>query len=490
MGCVPTGRVGVARAPVAIAVAVAVLLVLWVVPASASTLGDPTVAGWVTSADRGRLLAPVPGLIRLRPGVRPVGAMSVSLDLARRFQPVAGFGASLTESSAWLINTQLTPGARARLLEDLFDPVSGAGISYLRQPIGASDFALGDYTYDDQPVGRVDPALTGFSMRRDQTQVFPLLAQARAVNPELRVMVSPWSPPGWMRSGDGVTAAAGRLRPEFYPAYAEYLTRVVATYHDAGLPVDAVTMQNEPAGSPPGYPAMDMSVAEQAAFAPVLAAALGRAGLSPRVLASDHNWDRVDEARAVLADPQAAGVFGGVAFHCYGGDPTDQSRLPVGTAVYVSECSGGDWSPDFGADLNFGARILIMGALGGGARTLIFWNVALDLDHGPRNGGCAECRGVVTIDPATGEITRNVEYYLLGQLARVVRPGAVRVATTSSDPSVIEAVGFANVDGTLAAVVYNRSGADQPVVLGTGHSQVGTTVPARSLASYSWTDLP
>ncbi|MGH3770125.1 MAG: glycoside hydrolase family 30 protein [Pseudonocardiaceae bacterium] len=472
------------------AIAVAVLLVLWVVPASASALGDPTVAGWVTSADRGRLLAPVPGLVRSRPGVRPAGTMSVALNPARRFQSIAGFGASLTESSAWLINTRLTPGARARLLEDLFDPVSGAGISYLRQPIGASDFALDDYTYDDQPAGRVDPALTEFSMRRDQTQVFPLLAQAQAVNPELRVMVSPWSPPGWMRSGDGVTAEAGRLRPEFYPAYAEYLTRVVATYRDAGLPVDAVTMQNEPAGSPPGYPAMDMSAAEQAAFAPVLAAALGRAGLSPRVLALDHNWDRVDKARAVLANPKAAAVLGGVAFHCYGGDPAEESQLPAGTAVYVSECSGGDWSPDFGASLHFAAHSLIIGALGGGARTLIFWNVALDPEHGPHHGGCAECRGVVTIDPATGKVTRNVEYYLLGQLARVVRPGAIRVATTSSDPSAIEAVGFANVNRTLAAVVYNRSGADQPVVLGTGRSQVSTTVPARSLASYSWTDLP
>src|SRR5206468_1440497 len=123
----------------------------------------------------------------------PGTVVTIDVDGAQTFQPFDGVGASMTESSAWLMATALSDGDRATLMTQLFDPIAGAGLDILRQPIGASDFALSHYSYDDMPAGQTDVNLLHFSTAHDRTYILPALRAARQLNPGLLVMASPWS---------------------------------------------------------------------------------------------------------------------------------------------------------------------------------------------------------------------------------------------------------------------------------------------------------
>ena len=152
-------------------------------------------------------------------------------------------------------------------------------LSFLRQPIGASDFVEGPhYTYDDLPAGRTDYRMRRFSIAHDRAEILPLLRQALALNPQIKVIGSPWSPPAWMKTNQSLVG--GRLidTPRIYAAYARYLVKFVKAYERAGVPIYALTVQNEPQNrKPDAYPGMDMPVAQQAKLIEVLGPRLRRA---------------------------------------------------------------------------------------------------------------------------------------------------------------------------------------------------------------------
>ncbi len=471
---------------------------------------QPRARVWVTTVDRAELLherAPVD--FRRAPSAE----VTITVDPDRRYQPVDGFGAALTDSAAAVLH-RLTPAARERAMRSLFDPREGIGVSFLRQPIGSSDFTAADrhYTYDDVPAGRTDFALRHFSIDRDRAQVLPLLRRARQLNPQLKIMASPWSPPAWMKTGDSLIG--GRLKddPRIYDAYARYLVKFVQAYTAAGVPIDFLTVQNEPQNrAPRAYPGTDMPVRQQAKVVEALGPLLRTASPRTRIIGFDHNWalhpddvattppgedPEADYPGKLLATP-AAKWLAGTAFHCYYGDPSAQTALHEAypdKGIWFTECSGSHGADDppakvFRDTLVWHARNVVIGTTRNWARSVVNWNIALDSTGGPHLGGCDTCTGLLTVQP-DGSVTTGAEYYTVGHLAKFVRPGAVRIASTSFGTTgwngQIMDVAFRNPDGSTALVVHNQNDDPRTFAVAVGDRRFEYTLPGGALATFTW----
>ena len=450
----------------------------------------PTASGnvevFVTTGDRSKLLSREPDL-RFAPATSP--APTIVVDGSRAFQEMTGFGAALTDASAWLITHKLSAAQRETLLQDLFGPEPGAGFSFVRVDMGASDFSLRHYSYDDVPAGESDPALARFSIEPDRAETIPILKRTLAINPRLTVMASPWSAPAWMKSTGSMIK--GTLRPEAYGPFAEYFRRFIVAYAAEGIPIGLISVQNEPHFEPENYPGMRLDPSARARFVgDYLGPLLERSGLATRILDWDHNWDEPQSPLRMLSDATARRYVAGVAWHCYGGDVTAQSvvrdRFPD-TDVYFTECSGGDWAPRFSDNLMWTVKNLVIGSTRHWARGVLMWNLALDEAHGPHSGGCGDCRGVVTIDSRTGVATRNEEYFALAHASRFVKPGAHRIASTTGADSV-DNVAFRNPDGSTVLVVLNSAAGARRFTIQSGRRQVEGTLPAFAVATLRWRD--
>jgi glucosylceramidase len=416
---------------------------------------QPVAEVWVTTGDEQKLLSREPDVAFAAHDSTPLPTIVVA-DSAI-YQAMVGFGAAISDASASLINS-LSPERREALLRELFDPDSGIGFSFTRLTIGASDFSPRHYTFDDMPPGQRDPALARFSIEPDRAHRLPVVQRALVINPALKVMASPWSAPAWMKTSDKLIK--GSLRPDAYEAFAEYLARYVDAYAAEGVPIFALTIQNEPHHEPGDYPGMRVEPPARARFiGAFLGPRLARVGSKTLIFDWDHNWDEPQSPLTVLRDSVARRYIAGVAWHCYGGDVTAQTAVHdsfPSVDTYFTECSGGAWAPKFADNLVWNVRTLIVGATRNWARGVLLWNLALDESHGPHLGGCGNCRGVVTIDSRTGAVTRNVEYYALAHASRFVKPGARRIGSSAAVAG-LENVAFRNPDGSRVLVVVNAA---------------------------------
>src|SRR4051812_35449960 len=439
------------------------------------------------------------------------GELTISVDPSRTYQRMDGFGASITDSSASLL-AGLDPAVRRSTMRDLF---ARDGLSFLRQPMGASDFVAGPhYTYDDVPPGRTDYRLRHFSIAHDRKQILPLLREALALNPRLKVMATPWSPPAWMKTNQSLIG--GRLidSPRIYATYARYFVKFIKAYRREGGPVYAVTVQNEPQNrNPNGYPGAAMPVAQEAKLINQLGPRLRRAGLKTKIFGYDHNWaehpndiattppgeDPETEYPTDLLESSAGRWIAGTAFHCYAGDQVRQTALHDAfpdKGIWFTECSGSHGPADppaqvFSDTLKWHSRNLVLGVPRNWGKTVVNWNLALDPSGGPHNGGCDTCTGVVTVDGDT--VTENAEYYTLGHLARFVQPGAERIASTSFGTTgwngqIMDAA-FRNRDGTTALVVHNENDDPRTFAVAEGGSSFEYTLPGGALATFTWRDI-
>ena len=399
-------------------------------------------------------------------------------------------------------------------MRELFDPSTGIGVSFLRQPIGSSDFtaAAEHYTYDDVPAGDTDFGLRNFSIAHDQAQILPLLREAIALNPSLEVIASPWSPPAWMKTTGSLIG--GRLidSPAYYKAYARYLTKFVQAYTAAGVPIDFITVQNEPQNrAPKGYPGTDMPVAQEAAVVEALGPMLKKASPGTKILGYDHNWathpDDVATTPAgespetdypfALLRSKAAKWLAGTAYHCYYGDPSAQTALHEAfpkKGIWFTECSGSHSPGDaptkvFHDTLTFHARNITIGATRNWAKSTATWNLVLDANGGPHLGGCDTCTGLLTVQP-DGSVTTNAEYYTVGHLSKFVKRGAVRIASTSFGTTgyngQIQDVAFRNPDGSTALVVHNQNDNPRSFAVAVGDESFDYTLPGGALATFVW----
>ncbi len=444
-----------------------------------------SVRSWLTTADGRSLLAPVGGLAF--GADRPTALNRVVVDEASRGQVFRGAGAALTESSA-VVLSRVPAATRDAVVRRLFDPAEGIGLSMVRLPLGATDFSLGSWTYDDLPAGATDPDLLRFTTSRDDTWTRPLLRQAAALQPRLSVLATAWSAPAWMKTSGSLHG--GTLEPEHAGTYARYLARSVSEHRAAGVPVRALTLANEPKQDTPAYPSMALTAAQSLSVAAQLPEALQEAGVQDlTVLGYDHNWDDTAYPSALLRDPVGSEVLRGVAFHCYAGEPGAQQVVADAFPtheVWMTECSGGNWSPDFGDNLRWNAHHLLIGNLRSSGSSLLLWNLVLDPSHGPTNGGCGNCRGVMTVDPTTGQTAYNVEYYVLGQLTEAVVPGAVRLGSTSYGAGRVESVAFRNPDGTTAVVLHNNGASKQSATVVHDGRSLTVTLAGGAVQTLLW----
>lgn len=412
---------------------------------------------WVTTGNRNRLLHQE-GDIIIYEG-QQTDLPSTSIDFDELFQEMEGFGAALTGSSAWLINRQMSNAQSQQLLTDLFHPDNGIGISYLRLPMGSSDFSLSNYTYNDLLPGQSDPDLEFFSIAPDQSDIIPVLKRILEINPEIKIMGSPWSAPAWMKTSGSLMG--GKLKEEWYETYALYFVKFIQAYAQEGIPIDAITPQNEPLNESSGYPTMRMEAQEQNVFIrDHLGPLFIEHGITTKIIIYDHNWDRFDYPIEILNDPVTRDYVEGSAFHAYGGSVSAMSQVHAthpDKGLYFTEISGGGWATDFSDNLKWNMSNIFIGTANHWSKNALLWNLALDQNDGPTNGGCQNCRGVVTILPG-GNVERNEEYYALGHMSKFIKPGARRAASTGFPSSEnLESVAFVNPDDSKVLVVLNSN---------------------------------
>ncbi|MEQ1687630.1 MAG: hypothetical protein ABL874_03555, partial [Sphingopyxis sp.] len=380
----------------------------------------PLATSYVTTADGARRLDRA-AMAQWVQSIAVAGTV-IEVDPAQRFQTMAGVGAAITDASAHLIQNRMSAAQRDALMADLFGQSPGISLGATRLTIGASDFSLSHYSYADGPLG------TPTNLAPVDATVLPTVRAARALNPGLTIIASPWSAPAAMKSSGRLIG--GTLNAAAYPHFALYLRDYLVGMAARGVPIDALTIQNEPDFEPGDYPGMRMSAAQRADFvANHLGPIMRRDAPTTQLLEWDHNWDQTAQPTAVLGNAAAAQYISGVAWHCYAGDVSAQGVVQQqfpDKDMWFTECSGGAWDPDFGSSLGWMTRNLIIGTTRGWARGVVLWNLALDENSGPHLGGCGNCRGVVTIDSRTGTVTRTVEYYVLAHASRLVRRGAAR----------------------------------------------------------------
>ncbi|OKI12568.1 discoidin domain-containing protein [Streptomyces sp. CB03911] len=470
----------------------------------------PAADVWVTTPDRTELLhrrAPV--------AFRPEASArtTITVDPDRTYQRMDGFGAALTDSSAALLGA-LPAKDRDAAMRRLFDPDQGIGVSFLRQPVGSSDFTAEaeHYTYDDLPAGQTDFELRHFSIVHDEERILPLLRQAKHLNPDLTVMATPWSPPAWMKTGD--TLVGGRLKddPAVYQAYARYLVKFVQAYAAAGVPIDYLTVQNEPQNRKPGgYPGTDLTAGQEAQVITALGPLLRRASPRTKILGYDHNWTtHPDDVASTppgqdpetdypyrILDSDAARWVAGTAYHCYSGDPSAQSAMHDAhpdKGIWFTECSGSHGAADtpeqiFRGTLTWHARTITIGTTRNWAKSVVDWNIALDAAGGPHNGGCDTCTGLLTVQ-GDGTVSTDAEYYTIGHLSKFVKPGAVRIASTSFGTTgwngQLTDVAFRNIDGSTALVVHNENDDPRTFAVAVGDRSFEYTLPGGALATFTW----
>ncbi|RDI11847.1 glycoside hydrolase family 30 protein [Flavobacterium sp. AG291] len=412
---------------------------------------------------------------------------SISVDFSQQYQEIEGFGAALTGSSAIVING-MNATQKDALLKDLFSTTEGIGLSYLRLTIGASDFSSANFSYDDMPAGTTDASLANFSIAPDETDVVPVLQSILGYAPNIKIMGSPWSAPAWMKTSQSMNG--GSLKPEWYDAYGNYFVKYINAYAAHGITIDAITPQNEPLHEINTYPTMKMTAIEQADFIKnSLGPKFQAAGLTTKIIAYDHNFDRTDYPLSILGDAQAAQYVDGSAFHAYAGDASAMNVVHAAFPnknLYFTEVSGGGWSTNFAENLKWSIGNIFIGTTRNWSKNVLLWNLALNSNSGPTNGGCMDCRGVVTVT-TNGSVTKNVEYYALAHFSKFVKPGAKRVNSTNFDNSLgLQNVAFVNADGSKVLVVLNTSQTARKFAVKIDDKKIVYSLEPQAVATIVW----
>jgi glucosylceramidase len=449
---------------------------------TSSLLGAQQVSVWLTTDDQQSLLRPQTG-VRFTAGVS-ASMPTLAIDDRAAHQLVEGFGASMTDSSAYLLNEVLPPASLPAVMQSLFDRTAGIGISFLRNPMGASDLARTEYSYDDQAGGATDPTLASFTISHDRADILPLLVMAKGINPQIKMMATPWSPPGWMKTSGSMIG--GSLNAAAYTPLAGYFVKYLQAYAAAGVPVDYISLQNEPLNVPTDYPGMSMSSAQELNFlANYMLPALQAANLTTKVLVYDHNWDQPVYPEAVLTNAAvvASPNVGGIAWHWYAGPPgamtTLHNQYPQ-LNNYVTEASGGTWiSDEVKTDFE-----MIIHSMRNWASSYVKWGLALDQNRGPNDGGCNTCTPLVTVNSQTGAVSYPVDYYTLGHFSKFVVPGSA--AVWSSNAQGLIGAAFVTPNRTLVLVAFNDSSNSETFQVSWNGRSFRYTLAAAAGATFSW----
>lgn len=440
---------------------------------------------YLTTGDKLKLLSAEPPLNILED---PIDVKTlIILDTTNKLQQVDGFGAALTGSAAYLINRKLNGQQRDSLLYTLFDP-AGIGISYLRITMGASDFSLYDFTYNDMPADQTDPQLLNFTIEPDREDLIPILKKIIAINPAIKIMATPWSAPAWMKTNKSLNG--GELLPEYYSTYANYFVKYIKAYKTEGINIAAITPQNEPLHHAANYPCMSMSATQQLDFIKNhLGPIFQDEGIRPDIMLYDHNWDNIDYPISILNDVEVKKFVSGTAFHAYAGSVSAMSMIHNAhpdKALYFTEISGGRWATNFSDNLMWNLENIFIGTMNNWSRNALLWNLALDQQDGPTNNGCSDCRGVVTINTATSSVTMNEEFYAIAHFSKFVKPGAYRISKDEMHTQHFHYVSFINPDGSKVLIASNNDQKPFTFSAKEGANQFSYSIPPKAVVTLTW----
>ena len=413
------------------------------------------------------------------------GRVTVTVLPGHTFQRILGFGGSFTEAAAvtW---ARLDPEARQTFLAHYFDPDAGHGYALGRVHMGSCDFALGNYSHVEEAG---DLELRSFSIERDLAALIPFIRAAAAERgAPLRLLASPWSPPAWMKT-TGTMNRGGRLLPECRSAWARCYVRFIQAYAAEGIPIWAVSVQNEPEAAQNWDSCLYTGAEERDFVRDHLGPELERAGLGDvRIIIWDHNRDRmVERAALVYSDPVAARYVWGTGFHWYGADHFDHVQMvhdawPDKHLLFTEGCQEGGPHP---GSWDLGERYArsMINDLNRWTEGWIDWNLTLDERGGPNHVG-NYCSAPILIDTANGSMQHQSSYYYIGHISRFVRPGAHRVLCATADPDV-ETAAFSNPDRSLATIVLNRTENWKSLALRIIDREFAIDLPPRSIATYA-----
>jgi glucosylceramidase len=423
---------------------------------------------------------------------------TIRLNPEQRYQEMDGFGAAITGSTAYNL-LQMKPEDRTKFLKETFSETEGMGYSYIRVAIGCSDFSLSEYTCRDDKNAAF--ALTS----EENDYVIPVLKEILAIHPGLKILASPWTCPRWMKVNDLVDLKAynswtgGHLNPTCYADYAGYFVDWLQTFAEAGVPVYAVTPQNEPLNRG-NSASLFMGWQEQRDFVKeALSPKLKDAGLNTKIYLFDHNYNYdnmpgQDDYPARIYDAGTDGLpVAGAAYHNYGGNREEladiHSRYP-GKELIFTETSIGTWNDgrNLAVRLMEDMREIGLGTVDNWCKAVIVWNLMLDSERGPnREGGCQTCYGAVDIDRSDyGTITRNSHYYVIGHLSSVVKPGAIRIGAGGYTAPGVSYTAFENTNGTYALVLLNNTSENKKITIDGGSNHFSYDAPAKSIVSCQW----
>ena len=409
--------------------------------------------------------------------------ITVEVNEQKTLQTMDGFGFALTGGSAALIDA-LPTNQKNTLLKEIFgNGPDGLGLSYIRISMGASDLDATVFSYCDLPKGETDAELKHFNLSQDTLHLIPIIQAALKINPRLRIMASPWSPPIWMKSNG--FSMGGHLLKQYYDSYALYFAKYIKAMKSKGITIHSLTMQNEPEHGG-NNPSLLMDAEEQRVFLrDHLGPLLAKENIKTDIFLFDHNADHPNYPISILDDSKAKAYAAGTAFHLYLGNESALSKVheahPDKKLYFTEQWTGAKGS--FDGDLFWHTEHIVIGTINNWSSAVIEWNLAANAKYEPHTpGGCTECKGAFTIQGE--EISRNVSYYIIGHISKFVPAGSKRIESSSSN-DLIKTSSFITPNGKKVTIVLN-AGALNNISLKNKQQNYSITLPAGSVSTIVW----
>ena len=409
--------------------------------------------------------------------------ITVEVNEQKTLQTMDGFGFALTGGSATLIDA-LPTNQKNTLLKEIFgNGPDGLGLSYIRISMGASDLDATVFSYCDLPKGETDAELKHFNLSQDTLHLIPIIQAALKINPRLRIMASPWSPPIWMKSNG--FSMGGHLLKQYYDSYALYFAKYIKAMKSKGITIHSLTMQNEPEHGG-NNPSLLMDAEEQRVFLrDHLGPLLAKENIKTAIFLFDHNADHPNYPISILDDSKAKAYAAGSAFHLYLGNESALSKVheahPDKKLYFTEQWTGAKGS--FDGDLFWHTEHIVIGTINNWSSAVIEWNLAANAKYEPHTpGGCTECKGAFTIQGV--EISRNVSYYIIGHISKFVPAGSKRIESSSSN-DLIKTSSFITPNGKKVTIVLN-AGALNNISLKNKQQNYSITLPAGSVSTIVW----